>query len=115
MAYEIIITRGTTSTQKIILLENDQPYILKNTEYIKFGVKENGYAKRLLIDKQFTAADQDAETGEIEFKILPKDTASWPVKTYKYDIGLQSGEDYFIIIPESNFILQQNITQYTEE
>ena len=95
-------------------MENDAPYMLSKNEYVRFGVKEAGYTSRILIDKKFTSADQDKD-GNIEIKIKPQETISWPVKTYKYDIGLQSGEDYFVIIPESDFILTQNITRYTEE
>ena len=115
MAYEIEMIRGTTSIQQIRLMEEEQPYILSDNEYLHFGVKEAGYNSRFLINKKFTSKDQDINTGIVEFKILPNETISLPAKTYKYDIGLQSGEDYFIIIPESNFIIKQNITQYTEE
>lgn len=114
MSYQIEMIRGTTSTQLIRLLEDDQPYILSDNEFIRFGVKEAGYNSRILINKKFTRADQD-DTGSIEFKIMPDETIKWPIKTYKYDIGLQSGEDYFIVIPESDFIIKQNITQYMEE
>lgn len=114
MSYQIEIIRGTTSIQQIRIMEDSKPYILSENEYLRFGVKEAGYNKRLLIDKKFTNKNQDKNTGIIEFKILPKETQEWPVKTYKYDIGLQSGEDYFIIIPESDFILKQNITEYME-
>ena len=115
MSYQIEIVRGTTAVQQIRIVENNQPYILSNDEYLRFGVKEAGYNTRFLINKKFTSKDQDKHTGVIEFKILPKETEKWPIKIYKYDIGLQSGEDYFIIIPESDFIVRQNITQYTEE
>jgi hypothetical protein len=115
MSYQIEMVRGTTSVQIIRLLEGSEPYILSNDEYLRFGVKEAGYNKRLLINKKFTSADQDPETGLVEFKIMPNETANWPVKTYKYDIGLQSGDDYFVVIPESDLVLKQNITNYTEE
>ena len=114
MSYQIEMVRGSTSVQLIRLLEDSEPYILSDDEYLRFGVKEAGYNKRLLINKKFTSADQD-EDGFIEFKIMPNETAEWPVKIYKYDIGLQSGEDYFVVIPESNLVLKQNITNYTEE
>ena len=114
MSYQIEMVRGTTSTQQIRLMENSEPYMLSKNEFLRFGIKEAGYTSRILIDKKFTSSDQD-EDGIIEFKIMPNETASWPVKTYKYDIGLQSGEDYFIVIPESDFVLKQNITSYMEE
>jgi hypothetical protein len=97
------------------LVEGTEPYFLSDDEYLRFGVKEAGYNKRFLINKTFTSKDQDPETGFIEFKIMPKETIDWPIKTYKYDIGLQSGEDYFVVIPESDLILKQNITTYMEE
>ena len=115
MSYEIEMIRGTTSVQQIRLMEEDQPYFLSEDEYLRFGVKEAGYNTRFLINKKFTSKDQDKYTGIVEFKIFPDETIKWPIKTYKYDIGLQSGEDYFIVIPESDFIIHQNITQYEEE
>lgn len=115
MSYSIEMIRGTTSIQQIVLVEDGTPYILSPDEFIHFGVKEAGYSSRLLIDKTFTQRDQDPKTGEIQFKILPKETSNWPVKTYKYDIGLQSGSDYFIIMPESDFIVKQNITSHLGE
>ena len=114
MSYRIEMIRGTTSTQLIKLLEDNQPYLLSENEFIHFGVKEAGYSSRLLISKKFTRQDQDEE-GNIEFKITPNETINWPVKTYKYDIGLQSGDDYFIIIPESLFVVRQTISHYLEE
>lgn len=114
MAYELEMIRGTTSVQEIRLMEGEQPYLLSKDESIHFGVKEAGYNSRLLINKIFTKNDQDLN-GTICFKILPNETIKWPVKTYKYDIGLRSGEDYFIIIPQSDFIVKQNITKYEEE
>ena len=114
MSYSIEMIRGTSQPYQIQLMENSQPYILSNDEFVVFGVKEAGYSSKMLLNKKFTAKDQDNKTGIIEFKITPNDTINWPVKTYKYDIGLQAGEDYFIIIPESDLVLKQNITQYKE-
>ena len=114
MSYSIEMIRGTTSIQQIVLMEDGHPYILSSDEFIHFGIKEAGYQSRILVDKIFTHKDQNKTTGEIEFKILPEETKKWPVKTYKYDIGLQSGEDYFIVIPESDFVVKQNITGYVE-
>lgn len=111
MAYEIALIRGTTSSQQIRLILDGQPYFLDEKEYIHFGVKEDYHSTRLLIDKIFTKEEQDEE-GYINFTIMPSDTQNWPCKTYKYDIGLQSGEEYYIVIPESNFVVKPNITSY---
>lgn len=111
MAYEIIMTRGTTSLQQIVILMDGEPYKLQDYEYIRFGVKESHIATRMLINKIFTRKDQDSD-GAILFSIEPQETIKWPCKTYKYDIGLQSQKDYYTIIPESDFIVQPNITSY---
>lgn len=111
MAYEIIMTRGTTSLQQIRMMLDEEPYFLDEGEFIHFGVKESHDSTRMLIDKKFTAKDQDSD-GFIDFAIDPEETQKWPCKTYKYDIGLQSERDYYIVIPESDFIVRPNITSY---
>lgn len=111
MAYEIIMTRGTTSLQQIRMMLDGEPYFLDEGEFIRFGVKESHDSTRMLIDKKFTAKDQDSD-GFIDFAIEPNETLKWPCKTYKYDIGLQSEQDYYIVIPESDFIVRPNITSY---
>lgn len=112
MSYAIEMVRGTTSPQQIRIMQDGVPYFLSDDELIRFGVKEAGHCTRFLINKVFKREHQDPETGMIDFKIEPQETIGWPIKTYKYDIGLQSGNDYFIIIPESDFKVKQNITAY---
>lgn len=111
MAYEINMIRGTTLNQQIKLQIDGEPYLLSEGEFIRFGVKESHNNTRLLIDKKFYNKDQ-SEDGIIDFSIDPLETINWPCKTYKYDIGLQSDKDYFIIIPQSDFVVKQNITSY---
>jgi hypothetical protein len=53
--------------------------------------------------------------GVFVLKIDPQDTIKFPCKKYKYDIGLQRDKDYFMIIPESNFILCENITKWEDK
>lgn len=111
MAYEIVMVRGTTYLQQIRLVLDGEVYFLDDKEFIHFGVKEDHNSTRLLISKKFTREDQD-EDGFINFAIAPLETQKWPCKTYKYDIGFQTDRDYYIIIPESSFIVKPNITSY---
>ena len=111
MAYEIIMTRGTTAPQQIKILMDGNPYLLSENEFVRFGVKESHNSTRLLIDKKFTTKDQERD-GSFTFAIEPLETQNWPCKTYKYDIGLQTEKEYYIIIPESDLIIKPNITSY---
>ena len=76
-------------------------------------LNESGQQTRYLIEKEWT--QKDVEDGVFVLTITPQDTIKMPYKKYKYDLGLQSGEDYFMIIPESNFQLCENITKWEAE
>lgn len=109
---DIKMIRGTTFKQVIHVKYEGQDYTMKENEVFRFGVKENGFQKKYLFLKEWTS--KDVQNGIIILEINPIDTLKLPFKEYKYDLGLQSGENYFMIIPESNFILCENITQWEE-
>ena len=103
--------KGTTLVQNIDIISEGAPYLLQADEQLHFGVKESADASKLLIAKTWNSSDQSSD-GAVELKILPKETLKLPSKIYKYDIGLQRGEDYFIIVPESDFVVKNSITQW---
>lgn len=105
--------RGTSFQKKIIILKNGVPYSPKEGDIFRFGVKESELASRYLIKREWTAAK--VQNGTIVLEIAPEDTLKMPMKTYKWDIGLQNGENYQIIIPYSNFILKPNITTWEDK
>lgn len=109
---QIKIYRGTSLEQKIKILKNGVPYIPEENDIFRFGVKESENSTRYLIKKEWGAAE--VENGVVVIKLLPEDTSKLPVKTYKYDIGLQNEGKYQIIIPYSDFIVRPNITQWEE-
>ena len=110
MSTDIKMIRGTTFQQAIHITFEGENYILREDETLRFGVKDSGLQKKYLIEKEWVA--QDVVDGTFILKIEPKDTLSLAFKKYKYDLGLQRGEDYFMIIPESDFVLCENITQW---
>ena len=110
MSANIKMIRGTTFERALRLFYEGQVYRLKPGEILRFGVKENERQDRYLIKKEWTY-DQITEDAFI-LTITPQDTSRFPCKKYKYDIGIQRGDNYFIIVPESDFILSNNITSW---
>ena len=110
---DIKMIRGTTLVQPIHLTYNGEDYVLGPNEILRFGVKESGQQTRYLIKKEWAA--QEVQNGTFVLTITPTDTLKLPYKKYKYDLGLQRDEDYFMIIPESEFQLCENITKWETE
>ena len=48
---------------------------------------------------------------QLTFSFVPEDTENLQFGSYYYDIGLQRGEDYYNLIPYSEFRLVPNITE----
>ena len=112
MSTDIKMIRGTSFQQPIHLTYDGKDYKLQPNEILRFGVKENVIHNKYLIRKEWTA-DEMSE-GIFVLKIMPEDTINLPIKKYKYDIGLQRDDDYYKIIPESDFLICENITKWEE-
>lgn len=109
---KIKMYRGTSLVRGIKILKDGVPYIPNEGEIFRFGVKEAETSTRYIIKKEWHA--DEMKDGIIVLKITPKETIGLPVKTYKYDIGLQSDSGYQIIVPYSDFVIAPNITQWEE-
>lgn len=105
----IKIVRGTTNSFSVQITDGDQPYQLQSGEIIRFGVKSLPTNTAYIFSKTVTQANED---DEYVFTISPTDTASLDFGSYWYDIGLQSGADYFNIIPASPFEVAYNVTKW---
>ena len=105
---EIEIWRGTSSTRylKIDGYEHDQDDIVTLT--VKHNALQSDY------DIQKTAS-YDAETGEYVFEFTPEDTEDLIPDRYCYDIGLQNGDDFYIVVPMTNFDILPASTQRSTE
>lgn len=104
----ITMIRGTSAAFGVAVTDEDgNAYTLQSGETLRFGIKTTPNATEYILQKDFT--DTDTE-GNYTFTIDPADTAALDFGAYWYDIGLQSGEDYWNVIPASAFNIAYNIT-----
>lgn len=109
---KITIVRGTTNSFAIAITDEEgEAYELESGEVLRFGVKKTPNDAQYILTKEFSTAD---ENDEYPFSIVPDDTINLPFGTYYYDIGLQSGSNYFNIIPASDFVVAYNVTEWEE-
>lgn len=111
MKQPLTIIRGTTQVINISVNNEDgTPYTLTGGEILRFGVKKKPEDSDdlLVVKKELTAANLD--DGVYVLTLLPVDTKALPFGSYYYDVGLQSGNNYYNVIECSEFILAYNIT-----
>lgn len=111
MKQNISIVRGRTQTFNIAVTDaNGEAYTLESEEKLIFGVKKNYYDVSYLIEKKLTSANATTDAGVYALKILPEDTKDLACGEYCYDVGLQSGSDYYSVIECSHFKVEHNVT-----
>ena len=109
MVQIIEIVRGTSNTFNITILDADgQIHTVVTGEKVIFGVKRKP-ADTTFIFTRVGVKDSD---GTFNVKIVPGDTINLPFGRYYYDVGLQSGENYFNVIESSPFMVKENITHW---
>lgn len=107
MKQPIEIVRGTTNVFQINLTDaNGAPYNLGSNEKIVFGIKKNPEAAELLLVKTAEILYE----GMYSVKLCPEDTAALHCTKYSYDVGLDTGTDFFNIIEPSPFNIVANVT-----
>lgn len=107
MGNSIQIIRGTTNTFGITITDaNGDPYTLQEGEALLFGVKKRAKDEDYTFKKNAVAG----ENGAYSVKVEPSDTEGLDFGRYFYDVGLQSGTDFFNVIPCSPFDICENIT-----
>lgn len=112
MIQPISIVRGTTQMVNIDLVDaGGTPYSLGADEVLRFGVKRCPEDEDYLLVKELTAENQD-EQGTYVLILEPADTCTMKFGRYYYDVGMQSGEQYYNVIECSNFHLRYNITAH---
>lgn len=107
----ITIVRGTTNAFSVAvkIKQTGEAYVLAEGETLRFGVKQFPEENEYLMKKDFSTADED---GTYAFVIDVDDTADLPFGTYYYDVGLQSGNNYYPVIPTSPFEVTYNVTKW---
>ena len=107
----INIIRGTTNAFEIALSdETGAFYVLQSGDVLRFGVKVQAYSRDYKLTKVLAAADVNAAGDAYVLTLRPEDTEGLEFRRYCYDIGLQSGEDYYNVVPCSDFVVSHNIT-----
>ena len=107
---KVTIVRGTTNTFSVDIVDEDgEAYTLDTGELLRFGIKKAATDAEYIVEKEFSTAGADGSYG---FTLDPADTINLPFGKYLYDIGLQSGTDYFNVIPASDFVVGYIVTEW---
>ena len=112
MKQPISMIRGTTQPISIVVKATDgSNYVLADGEILRFGVKKkfDNPSGAYLIEKEMTSANL-SESGAYILTLVPSDTEPLDFGTYYFDIGLQSGSNYYNVIECSKFNIEYNIT-----
>lgn len=113
MKQPLSIVRGTTMTLQVSVKNTDgSTYILGDDEILRFGVSEHAGDRAYLFVKEMTSSDADGDS--YAFTINPADTANLEFGCYQYDIGLQSGNDYYNVIECNDFRVAHNVTRWAD-
>lgn len=109
MADKIEIVRGTSNSFKIYVVDTDgKPYTLASGEALVFGIKDKPYKKDAAVIKTVTSGTDGVYTVNFD----PDDTINLKYGKWFYDVGLQSGDDYFPVIEPSTFEILANATKW---
>lgn len=107
----IQIVRGTTAGFSVSIedIDTGEAYTLAEGEFLRFGVKFSPEDDACIFEIEFNEAD---EAGDYGFTIGVNNTKNMAFGSYWYDIGLQSGSDYYPVIKASPFEVCYNITKW---
>lgn len=113
---EITVCRGTSFTRSLRILIKDgeslTPYVHRQDDIVTLTVKHNVLQSEPDIRK---AASYDSETDTYTFEFSPSDTENLVPDRYYYDIGLQNDDDFYIVVPLSNFDILPTSSQRSVE
>lgn len=113
MNQTIHIVRGTTESIDIILSNADGgTYSLQSDELLRFGVKASADHTDYVLVKELTSVDINTSGSAYTLTLKPSDTEGMDFTRYCYDVGLQSGDNYYNVIPCSGFIVEPSITKW---
>lgn len=108
MVQAIEIVRGTTLPMILEITDaNGSLYKLGTGERVLFGVKKNPKDESTIFTLEAVA---QSTTGQYSITVYPENTQELEPGRYWYDVGLESGGDYFNIIEPSGFTILPNIT-----
>ncbi len=89
------IIQGDSIDLAVIITENGQVHEYSADETVRFALSESRDSSGVVISKIMSY-----ENGDYTVSLSPAETGSLiPGKQYWFDIGLQSGSDYYRVIP----------------
>lgn len=109
MGQKIEVVRGTSNGYTLFIADDSGVgYTLEEGERLLLGVKEEPKDTDLLILKVIT----ECTDGICTVGFAPADTIGLKYGRYVYDVGLESGEDYYNVIEASPFVVHPNVTKW---
>lgn len=109
----IVIKKGESMTFNLSITDVDgNPYELKDGEVIRFGVKKRFEDSDYVLEKTYTKTDYIEQSKSWLIKIKSSDTMKLLTGNYIYDIGVQSGENYYYVIDPSPFDIERRVTEW---
>lgn len=112
MQQPLRMVRGTTFKINVSLYDKSGAVVtLGEGDVLRFGIKKKPGDTTYIIEKTTTTRVGD-------YYVIPlavSDTSTLELGKYYYDIGLQSGEDYYMVVECSTFEIAVNITAYEDD
>ena len=112
MQQPLRMVRGTTFKINVSLYDKSGAVVtLGEGDVLRFGIKKKPGDTTYIIEKTTTTRVGD-------YYVIPlavSDTSALELGKYYYDIGLQSGEDYYMVVECSTFEIAVNITAYEDD
>lgn len=106
--FPLSMVRGTSQIINLLAANVDEKsFAFQENDKAFFGVKKRATDVDCLILKE----SMPGVGNQLTFSFVPEDTENLQFGSYYYDIGLQRGEDYYNLIPYSEFRLVPNITE----
>lgn len=104
------VRRGASETFNISLLDPDGgTYVLQEGEVLRYGVKRFSADPQLRIKKILGPGDM--KNGVYPIVLKPSETLGMETGDYRYDFGVQSGDDYWPCIAVSPWVLTDHVTE----
>lgn len=108
MKTDVKVVRGTTNTFRITVTDAaGKLYDLQSGEKLLFGVKRHHEDTEYIFVKSITSGENGVYTVTID----PSDTEQCDCCNYFYDVSVQSGNNFYNVIPTSAFCVCKNITK----
>ena len=108
---DIKMIRGTTHTLNFRLKDSTGAnYVIPTNAVLRFGVKHKATDYDYVLKKELTSKNASENGDSYVLTITPEETQGLPFGRYCYDVGLQDGNNYYMVIPCSYFFLHHNIT-----